>query len=100
MTYSEKTWKSGEYEIKSTFTKTKAKKFFKNIKKNEIFLLESSYETDEIIMDGGTSFLVITFIDGTTFNSSFYYKYPSQTKRFDRDFYALSGYKLFNDQVK
>ena len=95
MNYSEKSWSEHEYEVQSTFTQAKADMFFKNIRAHGIFMLKRAYKTDEIIMDGGSSYLVITFRDETTMESSFYHKYPKEAKKLNRDFVALTGTGLF-----
>jgi hypothetical protein len=82
-----------EYMIVSTFTEQQQSTFFDSIRESGIFDLDEYYH--DIAEDGDRWNLIITFNDGTVFESNGYVKYPPQKDALDEAFLALTGYKLF-----
>lgn len=83
-----------EYAIIAAFTEEQAEAFFKSIKELGIFELEKNYHDDDLL-DGWDWCLIITFSNGTTFESGGYVKYPEQENALNEVFLSLTGYKLF-----
>ncbi|MCL2817675.1 MAG: hypothetical protein FWD39_04740, partial [Clostridiales bacterium] len=70
-----------------------AEEFFKNIKKHGIFKLKKNYKPKGIVMDGGGWSLIITFGDGSIFESSGSNSSPKQFDQIRKDFSTLTGDK-------
>ncbi len=84
-----------EFEIVATFTKEEADNFLKKISNHGIYNLKEDYQPFAMITDGSSWRLIITFSDGTTFNSGGYMKSPSQATTINKDSQDFIGVDLF-----
>ena len=75
----------------ATFTEEQEEAFVTHVRKAGIYGWKDSYETDEVIYDGGGFALELTFSDGTVKRTDFSFKYPRNLKKIQSYFLSDLG---------
>ena len=82
-------------KLVTTFSEESAQEFIKRVKALGFYTWKDSYETDDIICDGGSEWVTVYFSDGTKKSTSIYFKYPPNYKRIMAAFEKYLGAKLY-----
>ena len=79
----------------TSFDEEQEKKFVKKVKSLGLYTWKDSYETKEIINDGGSKRITIYFTDGTSKSTYFYFKFPSNYNKVGNAFENYLGTGIF-----